>query len=488
MMHANHTDNSEHTTGTETTSALSSAARMSPAAGASPAAGTGRPRTWRRAMVASSLLVVISGISLVAVPSIVMGTGFRDQALNSAVSSYGLSATSLQATGGWFVPVSFQDVEIRDQQGNITCEISELRTSKGLLSYFTDGGDLGELTFVHPRVAIHVGEDGQWPVYSSPIPAETQCDFRIEDGEFVLTVPWRKVPIVDLDGLGITGRVRKDENGQRFLTIDPCQIADKMELSDEHAEQNLALIAPVLSQSTRISGSASVWMDRIHMPLDSADGKVSPFPIRGRAEFHSLEASLREEWARQIAQLTGQLTGKQLPSQITVAQQSTVAYEVTETGIHHEGMVFLLPEIASDFRVQSQGAILLDETLDLTLDIKVPELPAGDNPLIQMLGQIMKAPISVRVAGTVSEPELRMPAGLDVLSELSRRVSPETHTDQAPPVANAIIDVIRSGSQTDKEEVRKDLPGSIFGLIRAISDEKSKEKDRPRSEEKGGNP
>ncbi len=81
--------------------------------------------------MASSLLVVISGISLVAVPSIVMGTGFRDQALNTAVSSYGLTATSLQATGGWFVPVSFQDVEIRDQQGNITCEISELRTSKG---------------------------------------------------------------------------------------------------------------------------------------------------------------------------------------------------------------------------------------------------------------------------------------------------------------------------------------------------------------------
>ncbi|MBL8815800.1 MAG: hypothetical protein JNL58_07195 [Planctomyces sp.] len=485
MMHTNRSDNSHIPSGQTDADVSVAAASRTPGVPEHREAGTSSTITsqgktpipaspWRRAMVASSVLFAISSFTLIVTPPIVMGTSIRNQALTSAVSPYGLTATSGSASGGWLLPVSFQDVEVRDSQGQITCRMGELRSTKGLLSYFTDGGDLGELTFVQPEVEIHVGDDGTWPVYSSVIPSNSRCEFRIEDGKFLMTVPWRDIPIVELENLNIQGRVQPDAAGERFLTIDPCALLEKQPLSEEHAKQNLALIAPILSQSTRIRGTASVWMDEYRISLDSTKGPVSPFPIRGRAEFHSLEAELREEWAKQIVQLTGQVAKTSLPNQITVAQDTAVIFEVKESGIFHEGMVFLLPEIASDLRAESRGTIGLDESLDLTLDVKIPEIVAQKNPLLSMLEQIVREPIAVRVLGTVSQPRLALPPGLDVLSELSRRVAPESHTEEPAPLPNAIFDLIQSGSQSDKEEVRKDLPGSILGLIRSISEEKKK--------------
>ncbi len=447
----------------------------------------------RRGVVATSIILSILSAGVCATPMVLTATAVRNSLLNSAIDNEELAATAESATGGWFAPLVFHDVCIADADGHLVWIVQEIRTAKGLLSFITDPVHIGEIRLVKSSLKVRLNADGQWPLKSKVKPSKSELSFRIENGSLELSVPWRAIPIVDLSQMTITGDIGPDVNGHRMLNIDPVQVLNHEVLSESHTQQNLALIAPVLSQATELSGSASVWLDEIHILLDEnpasnvdsgeisgtergeSESKNKNFPIHGRTEFHILEARLKEPWTRQLTALIGQVSGTSLPDQIQVLKDSTVEFSVSKDGIAHESLVFLLPQLSQDLTITSSGIVRLDESLDLLLTLNVPKIVPAGRPFLVLLSQLSETPIQLRVVGTVSEPKLQLPEGVNLLGELTKRIAPAQYTEEPPSLPSAVIDLIQNTGSQDREQVKQDLPGSILNLIRAV-DEQTKEK------------
>ena len=415
-------------------------------------------------------------------PSVLMQTSASNHLLGSAVGDH-LSAESAEAEGGWIAPLVFRNVVISDDVGGIECTIAELQTSKGLLQFLLGGSDVTQVTLRNAAMKIHIGDDGRWPKFGSEEPSDSRLNFTIENGSLQLTVPWRVLPLVDIDRLNLTGRVGPNEKQRRVFSLDAAQIFDRTPLSDAHAEQNLALVAPVLSQTTNLSGSASVWLDSVTIPLDNS-GSGSPFPIEGRVVFHELTAQLRDTMASQLTLLLGQTSGLTLPDQIEVIRESHVNFEITDVGIHHDSMVFVLPQLAPDFQVVSSGTLGLDETLDLQLQVRLPAVLADDKPLLQLLSQASTAPLVLSVTGTVAKPIFGIPGGFSLLNSLARKLDPASEGESKPSLPSAIGGLIQSARQPPGPSSAKSLAGSILNLIRAT--EKSKKDTTAKDEKSAG--
>jgi hypothetical protein len=421
----------------------------------------------RRAIVGIPLLGGLLTLGGVVFPFLALGSSLRDGSLKDAVGQSGWRVQSASATGGWFEPVTFFDVRVSDSEGRLEARIAELRTNCTLSDMFGGGPERGKVTLVRPSIEIKVSEGGEWPSCSSGS-SRRATDFFVEQGSLKITSPLRRIPIVDVAGCKMAGSVGPDESGASWLVVEPMQVFDHEPVSDPQCEQNLALIAPILAQSTAVSGSASVWLDRVRIPLDGRQS--SPFPIKGRAEFHSLEAKLRNGWARQLSALGGTFSGVELPEQISMLEKSTVDFEVTEKGVHHKGTAFLLPEVAPEFKVVSSGSVFLDETLELELSLELPIPSDNEGPVLQFLRKVSSSPILLAVKGTVSSPVVGLPEGVDFLGEISRRVTPAQYTAEPSGVptfiADLIQDVVKPGS--DSQVTKKNLAGSILNLIRAV--------------------
>ncbi len=454
----------------------------------------GKSPFWkRRAVVTTSVVLSMLVTGMGIAPTVLTATSMRNNLLQSAVSNYELTATAESATGGWFAPLAFQGVQIKSADDRFSWTVKEIQTSKGLLSFITDPDQVGDIRLTDSAVKISLDDDGKFPFSQPSKSSNAEFAFHIENGSLEIIAPWREVPIVEVGKLTIIGNIAKDANGQRRLHVDPMQILDHEPLSESHTQQNLALIAPVLSQSTELSGSASVWLDEINIPIGQAvtadsttamdsgtkDDFSGSIPIRGRAEIHSLEARLKENWTKQLTAIIGQVSGSAIPSQIQVLKDSKIDFSVTDDGIHHSGMVFLLPELAKEMSITSSGSVHLDETIDLLLQLNVPKIAQTGKPFFAMLSQLTSMPIQLRVLGTVSEPKLQLPEGMNLLGRLTNQVSPANHTEENPELPSAVMDLIQSVGSQDREQAKNQLPGNILNLIRAV-DQKAKEKQAER--------
>lgn len=440
------------------------AARITPA--------TVPQKRWRRAAVASSvvLAMLITGTGLL--PPILLNTTLRNRILSDATGQQGWTVTAGAASGGWVTPFRFSDVRISDPRQQIELHLNALETSQGLMGFLSGSEQIGHVLLIEPRLTVRVAEDGTWPQTQGRASA-AQLSFEVVKGAIQVVVPWRTLPIVDVDDLNLQGRIAEDQNGVRTLFVDDTRIFDHEPLSDAHSQQNLALVAPVLSQSTQISGSASVRLDELRIPLEG--DQKSPFPIRGTAEFHALNARLRSDWVRQLATLAGSLSQQDLPDHVDVARDCRVDFVITEQGIDHDGMVFLLPEVAKDVQVRSSGMIGLDEHLDLTLSVSLPKVVAAGGPVLSLLSRLAAQPLKVAVKGTVASPELKLPENADFLSEVAQRVAPAQFESEPPPLSQAVSELIRDASISSRETTAQDLTGNVINLIRSIS-QKTKQK------------
>lgn len=442
----------------------------------------------RRGVVTTSVVLCMLGAGIGLIPTAITATKLRNQLLTSAIGNEELSATSESATGGWFAPLSFRNVRVVDANGDFVWTVGQLDLSRGLLPLMTDRTQIGEIRLQDSSLQVHLNAEGEWPLKSRSSPSKTEFSFSVQNGSLELSIPSREKPIVELDKLAIQGNVGPDSEGRRALNIEPIQLLDHAPLSESHTQQNLALIAPVLSQATALSGSASVWLDAIHVPLAgdlaadiapevSSDSTPAPpeFAIHGKAEFHEVDARLKENWTRQVTALVGQVSGISVPNQIRVLKDSNVRFSVSNAGISHEGMMFLLPQIAEELTFTSSGIVRLDETLDLLVTLKLNAAAPVGRPFLEFLAKFTENPIQLKIAGTVSEPQLQLAKGADLLSGLAGRIAPAGYTEESPPLPSAVLDLIQNVGQPDREQAGKELPGSILNLIRAV-DEQTRQK------------
>ncbi|MCA9065990.1 MAG: hypothetical protein KDA96_23135, partial [Planctomycetaceae bacterium] len=237
-------------------------------------AAPGRLR-WRRAFVASSIVCVLTILLTVTAPLITLQTSLRNALLNSAFAHYGLSTTCESADGGWTTPLTFYNVRIIDPEERFRSTVNEIRLTRGLWGLLTNGDDPGLITLNGPRVELHADENGHLPLLTSETKSSATFPFLVHDGALLVTVPWRELPIVDLEELDFDGSIARTDKHSRVLRLSGFQVFDHEPLSDAHSHQNLALVAPVLSQSTRISGEASAWVEPIEIRLPDTNTDVS---------------------------------------------------------------------------------------------------------------------------------------------------------------------------------------------------------------------
>lgn len=426
------------------------------------------PRRWRRAAVASVVVcaMVLSGAAIA--PSVLLNTGLRDAFLNSKLQHTGLTLSSGSAVGGWLTPVSILDVRLTDATGQVKVHVDQISSSRTLTGLIANAEDPGLVQLVEPDIQLTLDEEGRLPagLFAQKQPsAQSKPVFRLQvtDAAFTLAVPWRRLPIVELDRLNVEAAVAPTPAG-RVLTIEPVVLLDRAPLSEEHTEQNLALIAPVLSQSTELNGAASVSLDRIEQNLDG-DQPIS-LQLSGTAVFHQLDARLKQDWAREVSRLAGRAVGRQVPDRLEVTRDSEVRFRVNSAGIYHEGLAFLLPDIAPDLTIQSSGIVGLDETLDLALTINLPEL-LPRNPIMSVLSKMTRLPFRVQVKGTVDDPQLVMPPGMSLVDQLSRNLQPESAGGPPPSIGESVGRIVGSTLSEPDPAKPESIAGSVLNIIRA---------------------
>jgi len=358
-------------------------------------------RRWRRR---AAMLIFATLTLLVLAPRLLTHTALRSSLLNALVGKRDLLVRAEAASGGWLEPLSFQQVSLRHRNGSLDCTIGRLQTNLSLLQYLFSPPDSAAVSGDHVSLTVHIDEQGRWPVLGSEGTAAERVRWAVTHGTLVLTVPWRPKPLISLQGLTVNGRIEPDQDGHRCLEIAACRLLDQTPLDDSHAQQNLALIAPVLSQTTGISGSASLLLEAVSIPLDRVE-EFSPFPLRGTAVLHRLEASLTPQILQQVNSAVGRLP-LTLPAKISAPRNSQIDFAVTAAGIQHSEMAFNFRGPGPLLQVVTSGVLRLDETISLQLQLR-----AGWTRLLPAPWRILTAwmlqRFTLQATGTVNSPELK---------------------------------------------------------------------------------
>lgn len=394
--------------------------------------------------------MVIAGFLI---PVVVNHTSWRNGLLNEALQPHGLSATAASSTGGWLTAFEFHQVVIQDQSGHVQCRIDRLQTDQTILSHLSGSEEQSSITLIHPRFDIALDDQGRLPLTFATDAGPGDFHFQVERGALQLRVPWREVPVLDLEELRIQGSVVQDAEG-RWLTVDAVDLMDHTRLSLDHTRQNLALVAPLISQTESLQGTVSAELQPIRICLDQTFASDQPL-LQGRVQIHSLQAQLTQEWSQKIAQLTQFLGSPGRSDPLQILSSASVEFCVTPQGIHHQGFTLTLPEIGSGLSVASHGVLGLDERLDMGLTVQVPMMQPSSSSLLNSLTHFVRAPLQLRIVGTVSEPQIIMPNG-NSLAQKS-----ETPRDSVRPAGYQQRDgssnrpVMRTGASSTQPDIRQ---------------------------------
>ncbi len=114
-------------------------------------------RRWPR-----RLAIALTGYAILmwALPILLGWTPLRDRALAMALPGLNGTITSGGASLGWFSPVVFTDVEIRDPAGKVLVSAAKVSTDKSLLRLALSQTDLGTIRIEKPSLALVVRNDG----------------------------------------------------------------------------------------------------------------------------------------------------------------------------------------------------------------------------------------------------------------------------------------------------------------------------------------
>jgi hypothetical protein len=176
-----------------------------------------------------------------------------------------------------------------------------------------------------------------------------------------------------------------------------------------------------------------------------------------------------------------------------------VNFEIRPDGVFHEGMVFLLPKMAPDLRIETSGMIHLDETLDLIVQFQMQNAspdaspdasPAAASDKPSLVAQLLREPVLLSVTGTVTHPIMGGASGGTLLDEIAGRLAPGQSGDSPSTVSQAVFELIRgtglqpgaeqqAASGTEQPGSAQQITGNVINLIRAIKAEKANQPEKP---------
>ena len=117
--------------------------------------------------------------------------------------------------------------------------------------------------------------------------------------------------------------------------------------------------------ATWVGGEVSFALDTFRVPLDESEEAQ----VEGKLDLHAVEAGIKNPLLVEIAGLVSTILDKDLPTKVRIAEQSNVGFSVRDRRVWHEGLMFMLPELSSDFVIRTSGSVGIDESLDLTVQV-----------------------------------------------------------------------------------------------------------------------
>jgi hypothetical protein len=188
----------------------------------------------------------------------------------------------------------------------------------------------------------------------------------------------------------------------RQLVAPPGPMLVDVNITPEMCREWLKFVSPVLAGATAVEGKLTLILDSGTMPFANPDAaeiagtvriqsaKVTPGPLARQAidsvaTLAQLVTRKRPDWADRDPQI-------ELPSQ-------DIAFRVHEGRVYHNGLKFQ----AGDVLVTTRGSVGLDHTLDMLVEIPLPEAWLDRGPVLRALrGEVVTIPLQ----GTLERPKV----------------------------------------------------------------------------------
>ncbi len=151
-----------------------------------------RPRgRKRRALVVLALLLALVYFA----PNLLALTSFRNVPLGVVFEGIEGTITSGSASLGWFSPVVYRDVEIRDREGELVLTVAEVTSERTVAKLLADRSQLGGWTIDRPQVFAVARADGSnledvfLPWWHAPSSGPTAIALQVTGGELLVKDP-----------------------------------------------------------------------------------------------------------------------------------------------------------------------------------------------------------------------------------------------------------------------------------------------------------
>lgn len=433
-----------------------------------------RRRTWLTFLVL--VVVIVAGL-----PWLLAKTTLRDRMLNAIAGSDDIVVSSTDASFGYLSSLSLSGLRIQSTDRFTQIDVARIQADRSWVGLLLSRPDLGTFCVEGPRAELLVDpkelarktgetEDPKAPAKITELPSLTA---EIVDASILVRTPASGEPPIDLKGIDLTLRI--EQKGEiPVIRVEPSTVFDHEKITPALCGQGLQLIAPLLADEVAAEGAFSLRLEQCEIPIggDPKD-RNQALSLRGELQLHEGNVSLRNTIAKTISEALLKVVGKGFPDRLTVAKDLVVDFEVVDGRVRHEGLALLLPNGDSSIEFTSSGSVGLDETLDLLVNVKLPNQMLGGGQLIQAL---TKAPIVFAISGTLDQPKIELAKGGSGLIDSVRDLAAgETPTEESQETLNEAI----SGAV--------DVVGGILGGLRDRAQQR-REAQESSAEPSGENP
>ncbi len=116
-----------------------------------------KPRKWlKRIVIGSTLLVIL----ILVAPTIIAKTALRNAPLRLAMANMHGTVQAGGASLSWFGPIEYDDIEIRNAQGELLVSLPKVASEKSLVGLLSNLNDLGTFRIEQPQVSVVMRSGG----------------------------------------------------------------------------------------------------------------------------------------------------------------------------------------------------------------------------------------------------------------------------------------------------------------------------------------
>jgi hypothetical protein len=417
---------------------------------------TERRRRWLRRLIWALIASTAVALGLVAAgPWLVANTPLRHAVVKAVLANDALDATVDQLGCGWFQPLHLAGLRIKDAEEQLHVDIQRLQFDKSWLLTWLNVPLLGSIHLDQPVIDITVSPESlamEIAKQEDAEPLPVTLDAAVKDATLRIRTPERVDPVIALTNVDLKLAIAEGPHG-RCLSMEPFTVFADENMTSDLCDQGLQLVAPVLSNAMRVEGRVTLDLDEVYLPLDIEDPeeRLSVMTVAGRVKLEQVKTGLKNPLLVEVAELVSKLLKVRVPQTVEIADDTSVAFELRDGRVYHEGLVFWLPELSKDIKWQTSGTVGLDESLDLTVQAQLPLTLVHEGPLVQRLAQ---RPLKFNVTGTLKKPKLELFKDRNWITGLVDALTSDPERESSPDPAAESAD--RAAVSADRAAVSAD--------------------------------